>query len=80
MTDSSSLSSSGSAADKTPPRSGGNNDSGGFGQQVVREIGVRPANWSLLTKTNYIEWALIIKIKLQARNLWETIELGDVTL
>jgi hypothetical protein len=46
----------------------------------VREIGVGPANWPLLTKTNYIEWALIMKIKLQARNLWETIELGDVTL
>jgi hypothetical protein len=46
----------------------------------VREIGVGPANWPLLTKTNYTEWALIIKIKLQARNLWEAIEPGDVTL
>jgi hypothetical protein len=35
---------------------------------------------SLLTKTNYTEWALIMKIKLQARNLWEAIKLGDVTL
>jgi hypothetical protein len=35
----------------------------------VREIGVGPANWALLTKTNYTEWALIMKIKLQARNL-----------
>jgi hypothetical protein len=46
----------------------------------VREIGVGPANWSLLTKTNYTEWALIMKIKLQARNPWEAIEPGDVTL
>jgi hypothetical protein len=46
----------------------------------VREIGVGPANWSLLTKTNYTEWALIMKIKLQARNLWEAIEPEDVTL
>jgi hypothetical protein len=46
----------------------------------VREIGVGPANWPLLTKTNYTEWALIMKIKLQARNLWEAIEPGDVTL
>jgi hypothetical protein len=60
--------------------SGGNNGSGGSGQRVVREIGVRPANWQLLTKTNYTEWALIMKIKLQARNLWEAIEPGDVTL
>jgi hypothetical protein len=69
MTDSSSLLSSRSAADKTPPGSGGNNGSGGSGQRVVREIGVGPANWSLLTKMNYTEWALIKKIKLQARNL-----------
>jgi hypothetical protein len=46
----------------------------------VREIGVGPTNWPLLTKTNYTEWALIMKIKLQARNLWEAIEPGVVTL
>jgi hypothetical protein len=46
----------------------------------VREIGVGLANWPLLTKTNYTEWALIMKIKLQARNLWEAIEPEDVTL
>jgi hypothetical protein len=80
MTDSSSLPSSWSAAGKTPPGSGGNNGSGGSGQRVVREIGVGPANWLLLTKTNYTEWALIMKIKLQARNLWEAIEPGDVML
>jgi hypothetical protein len=46
----------------------------------MREIGVGPANWPLLTKTNYTEWALIMKIKLQARNLREAIEPRDVTL
>jgi hypothetical protein len=80
MTDSSSLPSSGSAAGKTPPGSGGNNGSVGSGQRVVREIGVGPANWPLLTKTNYTEWALIMKIKLQVRNLWEAIEPRDVML
>jgi hypothetical protein len=80
MTDSSSLPSSGSAAGKTPPGSGGNNGSDGSGQRVVREIDVGPANWSLLTKTNYTEWALIMKIKLRARYLWEAIKPGDVTL
>jgi hypothetical protein len=80
MADSSSLPSSGSAAGKTPPGSGGNNGSGSSGQRVVREIGVGPANWPLLTKMNYTEWVLIMKIKLQVRNLWEAIELGDVTL
>jgi hypothetical protein len=51
-----------------------NNGSSGSGQRVVREIGVEPVNWPLLTKMNYTEWALIMKIKLQARNLWEAIE------
>jgi hypothetical protein len=80
MMDTSSLPSSGSAAGKTPLGSGGNNGSSGSGQRVVREIGVGPANWSLLTKTNYTKWVLIMKIKLQTRNLWEAIEPGDVTL
>jgi hypothetical protein len=53
---------------------------GGSRQRVVREIGVGPANWPLHTKMNYTEWALIMKIKLQARNLWEAIKPGDVTL
>jgi hypothetical protein len=34
----------------------------------------------MLTKTNYTEWALIMKVKLQARNLWEAIELGGVLI
>jgi hypothetical protein len=71
---------SGSTASKTSLGSGGSNGSGGSGQRVVRKIGVGSANWPLLTKTNYTEWALIMKIKLQARNLWEAIEPGDVTL
>jgi hypothetical protein len=56
-------------AGKTPPGSGENNGSGGSGKRVVREIGVELANWLLLTKMNYTECALIMKIKLQARNL-----------
>jgi hypothetical protein len=65
---------------RTSPGSGGSDGSGGSRQRVVREIGVGPANWSLLIKTNYTEWALIMKIKLQVRNLWEAIEPEDVTL
>jgi hypothetical protein len=80
MTDDSSIPLSGSTIVKTLLGSGGSNGSGGSDQRVVREIGVGPANWPLLTKTNYTEWALIMKIKLQARNLWEAIEPGDVTL
>jgi hypothetical protein len=80
MMDSSSIPLSGSTAGKTPLGSGGSNGSDGFGQRVVREIDVGLANWPLLTKTNYTEWALIMKIKQRARNLWEAIRPGDVTL
>jgi hypothetical protein len=44
MTDSSSFPSSGSATEKTPPESGGNNGSGDSGQRVVREIDIGAAN------------------------------------
>jgi hypothetical protein len=80
MMDSSSIPLSGSTAGKTPLGSGGSNGNDGSGQRVVREIGVGLANWPLLTKTNYTEWALIMKIKQQARNLWEAIRPEDVTL
>jgi hypothetical protein len=39
------------------------NGGDGSGQRVVREIS-GPVNRSLLTKTNYTEWALIMKIKM----------------
>uniref|UniRef100_A0A0A8XWN0 DUF4219 domain-containing protein n=1 Tax=Arundo donax TaxID=35708 RepID=A0A0A8XWN0_ARUDO len=48
------------------------------GVHVIREIG-RSANWPLLTKTNYTKWALVMKIKMQARNLWDAIEPRDVS-
>jgi hypothetical protein len=64
---------------KTPPGSpkkpsggkGGDGASGnGKGEivRVVREI-VGVVNWPKLTKTNYTQWSLVMKIKLQARNL-----------
>ena len=31
-----------------------------------------------MTKTNYDSWALLMKLKLQARHLWEAVEDGDV--
>jgi hypothetical protein len=68
MTDGSSVL-HGSVAGKTSPGSSGNDGSGGSSQRVVREVGVGPANWPILTKVNYMEWALIMKIKLQARNM-----------
>jgi hypothetical protein len=46
---------------------------------VVHEIAC-VVNWPKLTKTNYTQWSLVMKIKLQARNLWEAIDPADVTM
>jgi hypothetical protein len=38
-------------------------------------------NYPTLTKMNYNDWALLMKIKLQARNLWCAVEsTGDVDM
>ena len=43
-------------------------------QRTVREVG--RANWSVLTRTNYDECAVSMKVKLRARKLWRAIEEG----
>jgi hypothetical protein len=35
-------------------------------------------SWPMLTKTNYNDWSLLMKVKLQARQLWEAVEFGDI--
>ena len=37
-----------------------------------------PANYPMLTKTNYNEWSLLMKIKLEARCLWNAVDPGEV--
>lgn len=58
---------------------GKGDDTGGSGRddyvRMAHDIG-SSTNWSMLVKSNYTKWALVMKVKLQARNLWETIELG----
>ncbi|CAN6196754.1 unnamed protein product [Urochloa humidicola] len=74
--------------EKTPPSSpkkpfggkgGEDAESSGKGDvvRVVREIG-GSANWPMLTKTNYTQWSLLMKLKMKARHLWEAIEPGGV--
>jgi hypothetical protein len=36
------------------------------------------ANYPILTKIIYNEWSFLMKIKLEARSLWGTVEKGDV--
>jgi hypothetical protein len=47
---------------------------GHYGVPVV----VRDGGWPTLTKTNYVEWATIMKIGLQLRHMWEAIQYDDV--
>jgi hypothetical protein len=35
------------------------------------------AKYSTLTRSNYTHWSLVMKVMLQARNLWDAIEYGD---
>ncbi|CAA0836931.1 cysteine-rich RLK (RECEPTOR-like protein kinase) 8 [Striga hermonthica] len=42
--------------------------------RTVRDVG--GANWLVLTRTNYGEWAVLMKVKLRARKLWRAIDEG----
>ena len=33
----------------------------------------------MLTKSNYHEWSLLMKVKLQAQRLWEVVHVGGVS-
>lgn len=45
-------------------------------ERVIRDAG-GSGNWPQLTKTNYDSWSLLMKLKLQARCLWDIVETGD---
>jgi hypothetical protein len=44
-------------------------------QRVIREVG-DGSSCPALTKTNYSNWALLMKVKLKKRALWSVIEDG----
>jgi hypothetical protein len=46
---------------------GGDSSSGSAVQRVIREVG--GSSYPTLTKTNYSDWALLMKVKLKARGL-----------
>ena len=41
---------------------------------TVREVS--GTSWLTLTRTNYGEWAVTMKVKLRARRLWNTVDKG----
>jgi hypothetical protein len=46
-------------------------------QRVVREVGGRTV-FPVLTKTNYLDWAMLMKVKLRARDLWVIVDKESV--
>ena len=36
------------------------------------------SGWPTLPKTNYVEWAAVMKVRLQVLHMWETVRYGDV--
>jgi hypothetical protein len=46
-------------------------------QRIVHEVGGGTA-FPVLTKTNYSDWALLMRVKLKAWGLWVAIDKGDV--
>jgi hypothetical protein len=46
-------------------------------QDVIREVGPG-GGWPILTKTNYVEWAAVMRVRLQVRHMWEAVRYGDV--
>jgi hypothetical protein len=44
-------------------------------QRVIHEVG-GGSSYSTLTKTNYSNWVLLMKVKLKAQTLWSIIENG----
>jgi hypothetical protein len=46
-------------------------------QAIVRDVGPG-GGWPTLSKTNYVEWATVMRVRLQVRHMWEAVQYGDV--
>jgi hypothetical protein len=46
-------------------------------QAIVRDVGPG-VEWPTLTKTNYVEWAAVVRIRLQVWHMSEVVWYGDV--
>jgi hypothetical protein len=47
--------------------------------QMVYHDSREGMSWPMLTKENYHEWSLLMKVKLQARQLWEAVHIGGIS-
>jgi hypothetical protein len=48
-------------------------------QRVIREVSAG-SGYPVLTKTNYSDWALLMKVKMRARMVWDVIEHGGADI
>jgi hypothetical protein len=46
-------------------------------QAIVRDVSPGDG-WPTLTKTNYVEWAAVMRVRLQVQHMWEAVRYGDV--
>jgi hypothetical protein len=46
-------------------------------QAIVRVTGPS-GGWPTLTKTNYVEWVTVMRVRLHVRHMWEAVRYGDV--
>jgi hypothetical protein len=46
-------------------------------QTIVRDVGP-DGGWPTLTRTNYVEWAAVMRVRLQVRHMWDAVRYGDV--
>jgi hypothetical protein len=46
-------------------------------QAIVRDVGPS-SGWPTLTKTNYVEWAVMMRVRLQVRHMWEAVRYSDI--
>jgi hypothetical protein len=63
---------------KKPTDGAGGSDTKGAAvlQKLVREVGIG-SSYPTLTKSNYSDWARLMKVKLKARRLWQAVNDGD---
>ncbi|XP_066324344.1 uncharacterized protein [Miscanthus floridulus] len=45
-------------------------------QTVVKDVGAG-GGWPMLIKINYAEWSMVMKVKMQARRMWDAVRYGD---
>jgi hypothetical protein len=46
-------------------------------QAIIRDVGPG-GGWPTLTKTNYVEWAAVMRVRLHVRHMWEAVQYGNI--